>query len=81
MEVLKAKGTGQDIGWLEVLKIQKPNQNPLSAIAAKTSDCTYASSYSGMQFIPFKTQNGRLAVWPQAQTHRNATKLATDYER
>ena len=40
-----------------------------------------ASSYSGMQFTSFKTQNGRLAAWPQAQAHRNTTKLATDYER
>ena len=40
-----------------------------------------ASSYGGMQFTSFKTQNGRLAAWPQAQIHGNTTKLATDHER
>ena len=37
-ELCIESGTGQHTGWLEVLKIKRPSQNQLSAIAAKASD-------------------------------------------
>ena len=69
---------GHDTSWFEILKIQ--NQNWQKNSQQLQQKWVTASSYSGMQFTPFTTQNGtgRLAVWPQAQTHRNTSKLATD---